>query len=256
MRRLLYILYLVPVAYLVALPAYLSVEGGNRLCTGIEIIIADSSEARFVTRGEITGIVRRTTGATQSLKCRELPLSKIEENVSQLSELGMVEAYVTVDGKVVVEVDQREPVMRVITSDNRDLFVDRKGYIFYKRGSYTPRVHIVAGALNVPPGVPNGGTIRGGEKVSRMEEALDLVLFVRKSDFWTAQIDQIYFRGNGEIDMVPRVGNHTIHLGHAGGYEEKFYNLEAFYKEALPKVGWREYREIDLEFQGQIVCRR
>ncbi len=256
MRKLLYILYLIPVMYLMALPAYFEVSGGNQPYRAIKVVIADSSKAKFVTRGEITGIVKRTTGNTPDMKCKELPLSQIEENVRKLSELGVVEAYVTVTGDLVVEVDQREPIMRVVTADNRDLFVDDKGYMFFRRGGYTPRLHIVAGSLSLPEGVKNGETILGRGKRTRMEEALDLVKFIRSDRFWSAQIDQIYFRGDGDIDLVPRVGSHIIHLGPAGGYEEKFKYLEAFYKEALPRVGWNKYREIDLEFKGQIVCRK
>ena len=42
---------------------------------------------------------------------------------------------------------------------------------------------------------------------------------------------------NGDIELVPRVGNHTILLGDASRLEVKFRNLRWFYREALNKKG-------------------
>jgi hypothetical protein len=29
-----------------------------------------------------------------------------------------------------------------------------------------------------------------------------------------------------------------------------------FYEKAIPEVGWNKYRTIDLEYDGQIICRK
>ncbi len=38
--------------------------------------------------------------------------------------------------------------------------------------------------------------------------------------------------------------------------ESKFERLEEFYREALPRVGWDRYKEINIEFDNQVVCKR
>jgi cell division protein FtsQ len=86
------------------------------------------------------------------------------------------------------------------------------------------------------------------EKVFRMAD------FIRKSDFWNAQVEQIYVNANGEIEIIPRVGNHLIIFGDINDMEEKFDKLFLFYKEGLSKTGWNQYKTINLTFKGQIVC--
>lgn len=38
--------------------------------------------------------------------------------------------------------------------------------------------------------------------------------------------------------------------------KNKLNRLEEFYKEALPRVGWDRYSEINIEFENQVVCKR
>jgi len=83
-----------------------------------------------------------------------------------------------------------------------------------------------------------------------------LVSYIKGNSFWSAQIDQIYVDSNDEIVLVPRVGNHTIHLGTSEDFEGKLRNLKVFYEKVLPEVGWNKYSAINLAFSGQIVCRR
>lgn len=37
---------------------------------------------------------------------------------------------------------------------------------------------------------------------------------------------------------------------------DKFTRLKIFYKEGLPYEGWDKYSEINLKYDGQIVCRK
>ena len=83
-----------------------------------------------------------------------------------------------------------------------------------------------------------------------------LVDYVRDDDFWSAQIDQIYVDKDNEIDLIPRAGNHLIHIGTAENFEGKLKNLRAFYEKVLPVTGWNKYSLINLEFRDQIVCKR
>jgi cell division protein FtsQ len=79
---------------------------------------------------------------------------------------------------------------------------------------------------------------------------------IEDDSFWSAQIDQIHVDGNSEINLIPRVGNHLVHLGTIENVEDKLRNLGAFYEKVLPEVGWNKYRIINLEYKDQIVCKK
>ena len=78
--------------------------------------------------------------------------------------------------------------------------------------------------------------------------------YVRTHDFWNAQIEQVYVNADGELELIPRVGNQTILFGDEKGMEEKFSKLYTFYKEGLSKTGWNQYKTINVTFKDQVVC--
>ena len=81
-------------------------------------------------------------------------------------------------------------------------------------------------------------------------------LYLRKDSLWDAQIEQLYINEKNDIEMIPRVGNQRIILGTAQHVDVKMHNLLAFYKQAMPKVGWNAYHTINLKYVNQVVCER
>ncbi|HEY4197539.1 MAG TPA: cell division protein FtsQ, partial [Mucilaginibacter sp.] len=77
--------------------------------------------------------------------------------------------------------------------------------------------------------------------------------YIRKDSLWDAQIAQVYVDQNHEIELIPRVGNQRILIGNADSLDIKFHNLLAFYKQALPQVGWDAYKLINIKYSNQIV---
>ena len=89
---------------------------------------------------------------------------------------------------------------------------------------------------------------------------LTFVETVEEDDFWRSEVVQIVAHttpsGALEVDLVPRSGRHTIRFGRLERVEEKFSKLMRFYRNGLPKIGWDEYRTVDVRFDGQVVCKR
>jgi cell division protein FtsQ len=138
-----------------------------------------------------------------------------------------------------------------------DYYVDDEGVVIRRRNLYTPRLHIVGGNVFISQAMLNGVSVLDTSiKNSILKDIFYLVNYIRRDDFWSAQVDQIFVNGNDEIDLIPRVGNHTIHLGSADNYKGKLNNLEVFYDRVLPEVGWNKYSTINLAFKDQIVCKR
>ena len=59
---------------------------------------------------------------------------------------------------------------------------------------------------------------------------------------------------SGQVELIPRVGNHVVLMGSADRYKDKLHRLHFFYKYGMPKVGWNKYKTINLSYEGQIVC--
>jgi cell division protein FtsQ len=250
------ILIIIPVLYLVIMPAFIAHTTESIPCKGISINIDDSSIYHFVSKREIAWLVSKNNTRIIGQPVRDIPLLDIKERIIQLRELKEVQVYTTIDGVLHISVDQRVPIMRIIAGGG-DYFLDEDGIIIRNRGLYNPRLHIVGGNIRITAPMLNGVSVLDTSiKNSILKDIYALVKYINNDDFWSAQIDQIYVDNDDEINLVPRLGNNLIHLGTTENFEGKLRNLEAFYRKVLPEVGWNKYELINLEFKDQIVCRR
>ena len=83
--------------------------------------------------------------------------------------------------------------------------------------------------------------------------------YVCNDPLFQSLIGQIQVEKNGDLLLIPLVGDHVINFGSANSKSEvgkKFEKLKVFYKEAIPYEGWRKYEEISLKYEGQIVCKK
>ena len=257
MKKALKILIAIPLLYLVSAPVYFAKSINDELVTGVEIILSDSSEYYFITKDYLYNLLFSSFGQIVGKPVKEIGLENIEKNIKTIRELRTVEAYMTIDGKLMIWAEQRRPIMRLMPDEGGDYFIDDEGVVIRRRNSYNPRLHIVVGNINVSQAMLNGTSVLDTViKNPILRDIYYLVNYIKKNDFWSAQIDQIYVdRGNG-IELIPRVGNHVIRLGSVEDLEDKFINLEAFYKNVIPEVGWNKYSVINLEFKNQIVCKK
>jgi cell division protein FtsQ len=257
MKKIFKILLILPVLYILILPAWLAHSLKKDRVGSISIDLDDSSDYHFVTERHLLNLVNGSGGKILGKHISDVSVSKIEDRIKQLRELKEAEVYVSVDGTMHVYADQRDPVMRVIPESGGDYFVDEDGVIVKKRNLYNPRLHMVGGNVTISSAMLNGVSIFDSlNKNSILRDVYYLVKYIEKDDFWSAQIDQIYIDDNNEIDLIPRVGNQLIHLGTTENLKGKLRNLSEFYDEVLPVVGWNKYSVINLEYKDQIVCKR
>jgi cell division protein FtsQ len=257
MNKLIKILFLIPTLYLIIMPVYYARTSYSRPCSGIQITIADSSEYHFVTKEEILNTIYWNNGRILGKPVKEVLVADIESTMGKLRELKVAEVYMTIDGILHIYADQRDPIMRVMANNGGDYYVDIDGVVVRRRNLYTPRLHIVGGNINISSAMLNGVSVLDTSiKNSILKDIYYLVDYINRDNFWSAQIDQIFVDNNDEIDLIPRVGNHLVHLGRAENFEGKLRNLEAFYDKVLPEVGWNKYSIINLAFKDQIVCKR
>jgi cell division protein FtsQ len=257
MKKILKILFIIPVLYLVIIPVFLVSSANSRPCGGVVIDISDSSDYHFVTKRQLLNLAYGNITRIAGKPVKEVSVSEIEHRINVLRELKKAEVYMSIDGIVHVYVEQRSPVMRVMPGEGGDFFVDEEGVVVRRRNLYNPRLHIVEGNVNITSAMLNGVSVLDTSiKHSILKDIYPMVNYINDDKFWSAQIDQIYVDGNDEIDLIPRVGNQIIHLGTTENYEGKLRNLAAFYDKVLPEVGWNKYSVINLEFKDQIVCKR
>lgn len=256
MNLLMKILTVLTGFYVIFLPLFIHFKMEQSECRGVEINIADAKVHRFVTEEDIMNEVRSTGIRVKGIPVKDISVYEIEQKIKTLRELRVAEVYFSADNVMHVYADQREPVMRVVASYGGDFFVDREGVIMRRHNIYTPRLHVVEADMIFNPGQMTGTSIYDSEKTENLVKVFELVKYLRNDRFWNAMIDHLMVSGKGEVEMVPRVGNHVIRLGRVEDYEEKLDNLLVFYREAMPYAGWNRYKVVSVEFKGQVVCQK
>jgi len=257
MRKIARISALVPLIYLIVVPAWFSSPSDSRIIKDIDIVIIDSADYHFVTRRHLESVINKTAGQVIGKTTDEISLENIEAAIISLGELKKAEVFFSIDGTLHVYVDQRDPLLRIIPSEGGDFIMDREGVIFRKRNIYTPRLHIAHGYIDITPAMLKGVGVQDTSiKSDLVKELYKFADYLTSEPYWAAQIDQIYVDRDGDINLIPRMGNHLVHLGSFENYVEKLDKLQALYNDILPVAGWNRYSLINLEFTGQVVCKR
>ena len=224
--------------YIVAASLFLADRKQVSPCVGVQIVVRDSLDKHFINEADLAQILRKAGLDPMKHRMDEINTEKIEAALQENDMIAKVEAYKTPSGRIKLEVERKMPILRVMTADG-GYYIDNQGSTMALSRRYVARVPIANGAI---------------EKELSTTELYEFALFLQNNDFWNNQIEQIFVHPDGDVELIPRVGNHRIILGSFDGFREKLDNLRLFYEQAIPKVGWEKYSIINLKYKNQIVC--
>lgn len=251
------ILIAIPVLYIFIMPSYFEKRYSSRLCRSIVVTIADTLDYQFVSANQIVDLINSRSDSILGRPVNEISIEKIEDRILSLHELREAEIYIDIEGNLNIYIDQRNPILRVIPNQGGDYFLDDEGVIFKKNTIYSPRLHVAGGDISISRKMLEGVSIFDTTiHQTVLRDLSELVTFINGDEFWSAQIDQMYVDDKNCIEMISRLGDHTIKLGTIENFEEKMRNLGALYEQVMPIVGWNRYSVIDLGYKDQVICKR
>jgi cell division protein FtsQ len=225
---------------------------GRQRCNNLVISIKGDSGAHFLNQMDVRMLLTEN-GSDPLLgsPLKDVALNDLESRVSRNKLIKKCQVFCDLKGNIVVEVEQQQPLARVIkTSDNGELqrvsgsYINNEGDFFPLSESYSARALLVSG-----PFFDGSGKLRGPKGAPVME----LLRFLNTDPFWKAQVSQLNADRNGEISLFTVLGDQKIELGDAEDYQAKFDKLKIFYNKVLSK-DWSRYKRISVKFQNQIVC--
>lgn len=223
-------------------------------CTGLNVVIADSSMNRFVSKADVKKFLDKEYGEYIGMPLDSIDLVKVEKIIDGRSAVNKSEAYTTRDGMLNVRLTQRTPVVRFQKSDG-GFYADAEGFLFPLQSSYASRVQVIDGDIPLKANSGYKGEISDEKGKVWLGKVIDLVNYMEGSRTWKDKIVQITVCNNGELIMVPREGRERFHFGQPDDIHEKFRKMELYYTSIVPAKGEKEYSMVNLEYQGQIVCR-
>lgn len=230
---------LLVIAYLVVAITIFNNKPANQVCRDMELVIKDTVYAGFVTKPEVAAILRKSGIYPVGKKMNSIHTKGLEKELDKHALIDKTECYKTPSGKLRIEVTQRVPILHIMSSNGDNYYIDHKGTVMPHQAKCVAHRPIVTGNV---------------EKSFAMRDLYKFGVFLQENKFWNAQIEQINILPEGEIELVPRVGDHIIYLGKIDHFEDKLNRLKIFYDKGLSQVGWNKYSRISLEFGNQIIC--
>lgn len=234
---------------IVTLMSFVSVKKHTVNITNIKILIPGADN--FIEREEIDAILKQSQGQLIGRKLEEINLHAIEEKIKSNPYIALSTVYADMDGIIHIEISQRQPLLRIISSSGQDFYIDKNGLKMPVSPNFTANVVVANGKIL------EHFSGRVDTLITKMASDLyKTALFLKKDTLWDSQIEQIFVNDKDDIELIPRVGNQRIILGNADSLQTKMTNLMTFYKEAMPKVGWDTYKTINIKYTNQIVCEK
>lgn len=243
---------------LLLLLGFVNKQQDNAVCKDIVIQIDRSNGNFFVDEEDINEMVYHERDTVQGNPMASINTEALEYKINNHPSIQNAEVYKTIDGNLVIEVEQRTPIVRIFNLQGESYYIDSTGKLMPPSSNYTARVLIANGYFTdsfFDLASQNARNVSDTlEHKTYIDDIFTFAEFLRKSPFWSAQIEQLYVNKELDIELIPRVGNHRIVFGDAVSIEEKFKKLELFYKNGLSKTGWNEYSTINLKYANQVVC--
>ena len=202
----------------------------------------------LITQGDVFALIERSFGnSLEGLRHSEVNVERIERILKEYPFVLDAEAFINAQNIIEIDIQQRVPVLRIIDKIGVSYYLDEFGQRLPLSKNYTARVLIATG--NIPPFVPDFQE----REQHTLHHIYELVQKIVAKPFLWAMTEQIYVNNKNQFTLIPKLGKQKIRLGKYDLIEEKLENLEIFYQQAVAEKGWRLYKEIDLQYEGQVV---
>lgn len=232
-----------------ALIAFSEREISNSVCKDIVVEIGNIQENHFLDEADVMRLVESAGQGIKGVSLGKIDLKAIEDRIKVDKHILDAELYGDLKGNLVVNVELRRPVARIVQSDAPDAYIAEDGMIMPVSEKYTSRVVLVSG--------PYVKGLLENEDLNKTEEGrqlMEMIRFINADEFWRAQVAQVDISSQGKVTILPQVTGQRVEFGKPENIEAKFRKLMIFYKEILPQRGWTRYERVNLEYEGQVIA--
>jgi len=216
-------------------------------CTAIQIeLTGNTSGFLFMDEKEILRFINEQ-GVNVGTPIGNINLPQLEKALGTTKWVEHANIFIDNQQQLQVKIEQRLPVARIFSVAGNSFYID-------KTGTRLPLRQLSVMRLPIFTGFPSDQ-----EKLSNPDSLLlnDILTFaktIQQDSFYLAQIAQVNIEPNGDFEMIPTLGDHTVLLGSVENLEDKLNRLYTFYKKVWVPSGINAYHVLDVRFDHQVVA--
>ena len=162
-------------------------------------------------------------------------MNKLEDTLNTNQFIRRANLYVSVNGQVGVEIQQKSPVARVQTHES--FYVDEEGKYMPVSSNFSVRVPLVTGEVNK----------------NDMSDLFKVVTALRNDSFFKKQVEGIEVKKD-KYHFLMREFDFVVDVGTSENVKLKLNNFKAFYQKALKDKTLNNYSKVNLQIASQVVC--
>ncbi len=218
--------------------------------SGLEIVLDQVEDMRdLITEVEVESIIRNGYKNDLTLESvSRLDLKALERLVSADSRVFKSNAFLNASRKLIIDIEQRRPIARILASDGKSFYLDQLGVYVGLSDTRASRVPLITGNIE-------SLTISDSVQIKpRLYSTFLLVMEIRKDPFMQSLIEQVHLDANGRFILIPKLGDEKIVLDYSDELAKKLSNLKAFYYNLSRTNQWSKYEEVDISISNQVVA--
>ncbi|MBA3648086.1 MAG: hypothetical protein H0W62_05975 [Chitinophagales bacterium] len=216
----------------------------------ITVNVDQSDGMLFVNPNDILQILKDHRVNIESASLDQLNYQNLERTIQSNPWVKHAELFVNTSGNLDVNVTQRKPVLRVINNQGVSYYIDDHSMKMPVSNNFTARVPVATGCIFSGP--ENHNTI---DSVTE-QKLFILACYVQSDSFLSSLTEQIVVNTQKEFELIPLLGNQTILIGDTDSLQQKFNKLKIFYKEGMDRLGWPDYKTINLKYTNEVFCEK
>jgi len=232
-----------------SLIAFSERKQGSWICHNIVIELDNENENHFLDEADVLRLVNAGHSTLIGTTIDRINLKQLEDRIKYDRHILDAEIFGDLKGNLVVRVELRRPIARIVRENAPDAYVAEDGTIMGVSDKYTSRVLLISGSFTNK--LVDAGNMY---KMDEGNHVMEMIEFINDERFWKSQVAQMDIDGSGDITIYPQITGQRVEFGKAENVEAKFRKLMIFYKEILPTRGWNKYERVSLKYEGQIVA--
>src|ERR1035437_2099996 len=137
------------VAGMTTLFAFVQKQENETLCSKVNISVLRDPlhENFFVEEDDIRELIAKQFGQVENTPLKNIDVNRLERLMYANCWVARADVYLSIDGVVDIEIEQRQPILRIINSSGESYYMDLHGQLMSWSPNFTPRTLIASGPI-------------------------------------------------------------------------------------------------------------
>ena len=204
---------------------------------GVEITLDRATEKGFIDKDAVHRQIMKICDTVHNKDITMIPLDSVRSYLKSIPWATYTDANITFDEKMVVNIVECVPIMRIYYKDGHSVYLDDNGNVYPEKAGYT--AHLLIGSGNI--------TKKDLPKVYKVMKS------VLNNSYSNCCVKQVYYDGKN-YELVMNNVDLKVVLGDDNDVDEKLMNLKYFFEQMQGSPELHNYSKINFNFENQVVC--